>query len=228
MHTTRLAVVRRCVFAGDAELEDDLGSIGDWRREAVQDGLPVAVAVKEELSMLRPSRSCLRVQVMAAWLLGLAPGIVFAQATTGGIVGKVTDSSKAVLPGSTVTVASPSLIRGTQTLATDADGTYRFQNLPPGPYAVTAELAGFDAVKRDAIVEAGRTIAIDFELSVGTLKETLTVSGQAPLVDVQNTRTGTTVDQSLIQNIPTGRSFSDILNIQPGVNESTYTFAPVN
>ena len=177
--------------------------------------------------MWYPVRSSLALIIIVGCLVG-GTTAALGQAVTGAIVGKVADGSKAVLPGVSVTISSASLIRGSQTTSTLADGTYRFQNLPPGTYAVTAELQGFEMVKREVVVEAGRTIATDFELAVGALREAVTVSGQAPLVDVRNTRIGTNVDQALIQNIPTGRSFSDILNIQPGVNESTYTFAPVN
>lgn len=173
-------------------------------------------------------RSWLALITTIAGLVGLTTTPALGQAVTGAIVGKVRDSTQAVLPGVTVTISSPSLILGTRTVATEANGTYRLRNLPPGTYVVTAELQGFDSAKRQVVVEAGRTIAADLELVVGTLRESVTVAGQAPLVDVRNTRVGTTVDQDLIKNIPTGRSFSDILNIQPGVNESTYTFAPVN
>ncbi len=171
-------------------------------------------------------RSCLAL-TLAVSLLGPTSSAL-GQAVTGAVVGKVVDSSQSVLPGVTVTLTSTRLVRGTQTVTTETDGSYRLQNLPPGSYVITAELQGFQVVTREVIIEAGRTIATDFQLGVGTLTETVTVSAQAPLVDVRNTRVGTTVDENLIQNIPTGRSFSDLLNIQPGVNESTYTFAPVN
>jgi outer membrane receptor protein involved in Fe transport len=163
--------------------------------------------------------------VFLAFLAASASG----QSVTGSIVGKVVDVSQAVMPGVTVTAASPSLIRGTQTVVTDTDGTYRIVNLPPGTYSVTVELQGFDTIKRDAvIVQSNRAVAVDFQLTVGAIRETITVTGVAPLVDVRNTRVGTNVDQTSLLNLPTGRSFSDILNIQPGVNESAYTFAPVN
>src|SRR5262249_50694216 len=141
----------------------------------------------------------------------------------------VVDASQGVMPGVTITATSPSLIRGALTVATEADGTYRIVNLPPGTYSLSAELQGFDTLKRDnVIVQSNRAVAVDFQLTVGAVRESVTVSGESPLVDVRNTRVGTNVDQTALQNLPTGRSFSDILNIQPGVNESAYTFAPVN
>ncbi len=151
------------------------------------------------------------------------------QAVNGAIVGRVADPSGAVLPGVTITASSPSLIKGATVVTTVAEGTYEVSNLPPGVYTVTAELQGFGSAKREnVVVQAGRTVAADFDLKVGSVAETVTVSGQAPLVDVSNTRIGTNVDEAFIANIPTGRSFTDILNIQPGVNEAPYTFSPVN
>jgi hypothetical protein len=179
--------------------------------------------------MLRFSKTTPAVTSSAAALIVFLATSAGGQTVTGSIVGKVVDSSQAVMPGVTISATSPSLIRGTLAVVTDADGTYRLPNLPPGTYKVTAELQGFSVVSReDVVVQSNRTVAVDLELTVGGIQESVTVSGEAPIVDVRNTRVGTNVDQAALQNLPTGRSFSDILNIQPGVNESAYTFAPVN
>jgi hypothetical protein len=93
--------------------------------------------------------------VSAVCLLGMTVAPASGQSVTGSIVGKVADASAGVLPGSLVTITSPSLIQGSETATTDGDGGYRFQNLPVGVYVVAAELSGFDTAKREAIVEAG-------------------------------------------------------------------------
>src|ERR687896_709831 len=110
-------------------------------------------------------------------------------ATTGSINGKVTDASGAVLPGVTVTIASPAM-QGIRTASTSDDGTYRFPAVPPGDYRITYELAGFGTVIREGIrVGLGFTATADVELTVASLQETVTVSGESPVVDVTSTAT---------------------------------------
>ena len=108
--------------------------------------------------------------------------------STGTISGKVTDASGGVLPGVSVTATSPSLM-GVQTAVTDAGGAYRFPALPPGIYAVTYELAGFNTVKRENIqISLGFTATVNVELAVATLQETVTVTGESPVIDTTATR----------------------------------------
>jgi hypothetical protein len=152
---------------------------------------------------------------------------LFSQEVTGSIVGKVLDAQGLVLPGVTITVTSPQLIRASEVVTTGGDGIYRLRNLPPGTYTVIAEFPGFRALKREGILlQAGRTLAVDFQLQLSGMEETVTVTGESPIIDIENTRVGVTVEQALIDNIPTGRRFQDILTTQPGVVESPYTFAP--
>ena len=93
----------------------------------------------------------------------------------------------AVLPGVTVEAASPALIEKVRTVVTDGEGQYKIVDLRPGTYTVTFTLAGFSTVKRDGIeLSAGFTATINAELRVGSLEETITVSGQSPMVDTQN------------------------------------------
>ncbi len=155
--------------------------------------------------------------------------VMHAQTVNGAILGKVTDTDHLAVPGVTITVTSPNLITGRIVVVSDGDGTYRVPNLPPGTYVVSTSLSGYEGVRREnVLVPAGTTIAADFELKAGGVQESVTVVAETPTVDVTNTRVGINVDRSQLLNIPTGRTFSDILNMQPGVNESTYTFAPVN
>jgi hypothetical protein len=152
----------------------------------------------------------------------LLPAIASAQAT---VSGTVRDSSGAVLPGVSVEAASPALIEKVRTATTDGTGQYRITDLPPGMYALTFTLSGFNAVKRDGITVSGSgVIPINIDLSVGTLNETLTVTGEAPLVDTQTTRRETVISSETISGLPITRNYGGVLyatpglNVQPGVN----------
>src|SRR5262249_19850757 len=108
--------------------------------------------------------------------------------TTGTIQGKVADTSGGVLPGVSVTATSPSMM-GVQTSVTTAEGIYRFPALPPGTYSLTFELAGFNTLKRENIqIAMGFTATVNVELAVATLQETVTVTGESPVIDTSNTR----------------------------------------
>ena len=145
----------------------------------------------------------------------LIPSIAFAQ---GSIAGVVTDSSGAVLPGATVEVASPALIERVRSAVTDGTGQYQVVNLPPGGYTVTFTLAGFSTLKREGIELTGNfTATVNGSLRVGALEETLTVTGEAPTVDVQNTARQGIVDRAIIENIPAGRNIWALGALNPGI-----------
>src|SRR5579862_6999048 len=121
--------------------------------------------------------------VAAIAFLLLVPRATWAQS---GIAGVVKDTSGAVLPGVTVEAASPALIEKVRTVVTDSDGSYKILDLRPGAYSVTFSLAGFSTVKRDGInLPPSFTATVSVELAVGSVAETITVSGAAPLVDTQ-------------------------------------------
>src|ERR1700704_3220493 len=116
--------------------------------------------------------------LVLAWSM-LAPTALFAQAV---IAGVVRDSSGGVLPGVTVEAASPALIEKVRTAATDGTGQYRIEDLRPGTYSVTFSLSGFSAYKRDGVELTGSfTATIDADLRVGSLQETVTVTGETPI-----------------------------------------------
>src|SRR5678815_1417748 len=127
----------------------------------------------------------MRPQFLGALLVVLLlPSAVFAQAT---LTGTVKDDSGAVLPGVTVEASSPALIEKTRSAVTDDTGQYRIIDLRPGAYTVTFSLLGFITVKRDSIELSGtQTISIPIEMKVGGIEETITVSGDTPVVDVQS------------------------------------------
>ena len=126
--------------------------------------------------------------------------------TQASIAGAVRDTSGGVLPGVTVEAASPALIEGTRSATTDGAGQYRIIDLRPGTYTVTFSLPGFNTVRRDGIELTGSFAAtINIEMGVGTLEETVTVTGDSPIVDVQSAQTEQRMDSETLATIPTGR-----------------------
>jgi hypothetical protein len=166
-------------------------------------------------------RSGIVVGLLLAALLLLGSGPVWAQgggaSTTGSINGRVADSSGGVLPGVTVTVNSSSLM-GVQSRVTDASGNYRFPALPPGTYTVTFELPGFNTLKRENIqISMGFSAAVNVELAVASLQETVTVTGDAPVIDTTNTRVQQNFKLEALQGIPNSRDLWSLLAATPAV-----------
>jgi hypothetical protein len=138
-------------------------------------------------------------------------------ATTGAINGRVVDSSDSVLPGVTVTISAPQM-QGTQTAVTNAEGNYRFPGIPPGTYAVRYELPGFGTVVREGIrVTLGFTATLNVTMSVSGLQETVTVTGDSPVVDVSSTKTSTNYDFRELAAIPSARDMWAILAESPAI-----------
>ena len=163
---------------------------------------------------------CLLMAVVAATAL---PAVVSAQLLTGTITGTVTDNSGAVLPGATVTVSGERIIGGSRLEVTGARGVYRLDNLPPGEYAVRFELAGFKTIERTGIrVSAGFTATISIQLELGTVEETVTVTGESPVVDTKSNVQQTVMGQEILESVPTGRDVWSLAKIIPGVTVSTY------
>src|SRR5262245_14099032 len=143
------------------------------------------------------------------------PAVSLAHVT---LAGAVKDPSGAVLPGVTVDAASPVLIEKTRTAMTDAAGQYRIESLQPGTYTVTFTLAGFSTLKRDDVIVSGTgVVKIDAEMQVGTVAETVTVTGESPVVDVQSTRRAITLDNETMRSLPSVRSYSYLLTAVPGL-----------
>ena len=156
-----------------------------------------------------------RVFMLVAVALIAAPALARAQAS---IAGQVKDASGAVLPGVTVEASSPALIEKVRSVVSGGTGQYRIELLPPGTYTVTFGLPGFSTVKRDGIELTGTfTATIDAELRVGTVEETITVSGETPIVDVQSATRQRVIDRELIDKLPAGRSPFAQMALIPGV-----------
>jgi hypothetical protein len=143
---------------------------------------------------------------------------VVASAQQAGIAGTVKDSSGAVLPGVTVEASSPALIEKVRTVVSDSSGRYSFVNLAPGTYEVAFTLSGFKTIRRtDILLEGAFTAQVDADMQVGSLAETLTVTGESPIVDVVNNRTTFVVNRDMLDAIPTAtRSLQARANLIPG------------
>ena len=156
-----------------------------------------------------------RRSVTSLFVVLLLPAAAFAQGT---ITGVVRDASGAVLPGVTVEAASPVLIEKVRSVLTDSTGQYRIVDLRPGTYAVTFTLPGFTTVKRDGIELTGDFVAsVNADLRVGSLEETVTVTGESPIVDVQSARVQTVLDRDVLTAIPSSRGANGIQALIPGL-----------
>jgi hypothetical protein len=145
----------------------------------------------------------------------LAPAAAFAQ---GAVTGVVKDTSGAVLPGVTVEAASPALIEKVRSAVTDGTGHYQIVNLAPGLYSVTFTLPGFATSRREGIALSGSFVAtVNADLRVGALEETITVTGETPVVDVQSTTRQRVMDREVLDTIPTGSSEYAVGVLVPGV-----------
>ena len=146
----------------------------------------------------------------------LLPAAAYGQAS---IVGTVRDTSGAVLPGVLVEASSPALIEKVRTVGTDGAGQFQMVDLRPGAYVVTFTLPGFTTLRREGIELAGSIAAtVNAELRVDTLQETITVTGEAPVVDVTTTRLQQTVDRTVIDAIPSSRQYFSLANLVPSIS----------
>ena len=144
-----------------------------------------------------------------------------AQEQRGSIQGVVKDSTGAHVPGVTVEVRSPTLV-GISSAVTDVQGTYRFPALPPGTYEVTATLQGFTPSKADNVaLELGQLLTINLTLGVAAVAETVSVKAESPLIDVKQNAATLVVPLEIIERIPKGRNFKDVMTSAPGVNDET-------
>jgi hypothetical protein len=139
-------------------------------------------------------------------------------AAQGTLTGTVRDGSGAVLPGVTVEATSPAIQGGVRTVVTDGAGVYRIIELPPGTYSLSFTLPGFSNVKRDGIILSGTAVlTIPIDMRVGAIEETVTVTGESPVVDVQTVRRETVLDQDVIASVPGARTVGNLLNATPGL-----------
>lgn len=152
------------------------------------------------------SRRGLRPWLAAVAFIGSLVCHVSPAAAQSSIAGVVKDDSGGVLPGVTVEASSPALIGGTRVSTTDGSGQYQIVDLRPGVYTVTFTLTGFSVLRREGIqLPAAFTATLNAELKVGALEETLTVTGQSPVVDTRSAVSQSVMSRETLDTIPTGR-----------------------
>ena len=153
--------------------------------------------------------------VLVVGFLVLLPSLAHSQTTLAGVV---RDTSGSVLPGVTVEAASAALIEKTRTAVSDGSGQYRITDLAPGTYTVTYSLPGFTRVVREGVAITGSgVITINADLRVGALQETITVTGETPVVDVQSTRREMVITPRRSPRLPVTRSYGSLLAAIPGI-----------
>jgi hypothetical protein len=155
---------------------------------------------------------------IASAVLGM-PAASYAQGSGAAtIAGVVRDTSQAALPGVTVEATSPALTGTARTAVTDGNGAYRIEELRPGTYTVTYTLPGFSITRRDGLeLSPSFTATVDIELSLGSIEETITVSGRTPLVDTQNVTQQRVISRELLAAVPTSQSMLGIASLMPAV-----------
>jgi hypothetical protein len=159
-----------------------------------------------------------RYAVLWVCLALVLPATALAQEGT--IAGTVRDDQGGAMPGVTVEAASPALI-GVRTTVSDERGQYRITNLPVGTYTVTFTLSGFQRQQRDNVVlTSGFTANVSPTLGVGSIEETITVTGDPPIVDVQNARQAITFSGDQLQELPTARNINSLLALTPGIGSA--------
>ncbi len=132
--------------------------------------------------------------------------------------GVVKDATGAVLPGVTVEAASPALIEKVRSATTDTNGAYKIENLRPGTYSLTFNLPGFSSIKKDAIeLPSNFTSTINADLKVGSLEETVTVSGESPVVDVQSNSKAQVLPREVLDAVPTAHTIQGVGQLVVGV-----------
>ena len=155
-------------------------------------------------------------------LFTLAPATMAAQEMRGRITGVITDNTGAVLPGVAVTVVGPAILQP-QTTVSGGDGTYRYPALPPGLYDITFELAGFQTLKREGIrLGLNQTLTVDSQLQLSSLQETVTITGDSPVIDVKSTTVGTNFSKELLEDIPNARDIWAAMAQAPGFQMTGY------
>ena len=153
----------------------------------------------------------------------LLPAAAGAQSgASGSIAGVLRDTTGAVLPGVTVEASSPALIEKVRTAVTDEQGNYKIVDLRPGSYAVTFSLTGFSVVRREGIeLTTGFTATVNADLKVGSLEETVTVTGASPVVDIQNVRTQNVFSKDVLDAIPNAKTMQSFAALTLGASLAT-------
>jgi hypothetical protein len=158
-----------------------------------------------------------RIRLALSLLLLLVSATLLAQ-TTGNLGGKIIDSNGGSIPGVTIEVRSPSL-QGTRTVISESDGSYRFALLPPGVYSVTFRLEGLaPETRKNVPISLGKDTSLDTVMKPAAVSAEIVVSASAPVLDTTSTTLGTNLDTRAIETLPSGRNYSSIVQVTPGVS----------
>src|SRR5437762_4454721 len=158
-----------------------------------------------------------RIGVFLCLILAAGAAAARAQVSTGEILGKATDTSGAVLPGVTVTLTSAALIQPMLAVTTET-GAYRFPSIPIGTYTVAFDLTGFKKyIRSDIIIQAGFNAEINAKLEISTVQETVTVTGESPVVDTTSTTMSASFTKDMLEKIPNARDPWVIIEQTPGM-----------
>jgi hypothetical protein len=158
-------------------------------------------------------------RLLAIAFVIFAPQIVLAQAS---ITGTVKDPTGAVLPGVTVEAASDVLIERVRSAATDSTGQYRIVDLRPGTYVVTFTLTGFNTFKREGIELTGSfTATVNAEMKVGSIEESVTVTGESPIIDTQSVKRQTVLSNEIVTALPAARAYAGVMTLIPATMTQT-------
>jgi carboxypeptidase family protein/TonB-dependent receptor-like protein len=160
----------------------------------------------------------IKVGVLVALLVVLNAAIAFSQVVTGSILGRITDSTGAVVPGATVQIQNVDT-GFSQTVQSDSEGRYLARNLPLGAYTVTVQQAGFQSqVHRGISLSVGSEVAVNVELAVGNVQEKVEVTAEAPMIETTNATVSGLVSPEQIRELPlNGRSYDSLALLSPGV-----------
>ncbi|MCU1386290.1 MAG: hypothetical protein JWL71_4987 [Acidobacteria bacterium] len=179
------------------------------------------MATIHESGQNRWTRRCVIFGVAALLSLTGVNGIFAQSVSSGTIDGTVKDESNAVLPGVAVTVTSPALLVGQIVQVSDLAGRYKFVDLPAGTYRLKAELSGFSAaIREDLRLTVGFNARVDLTLKLGAMEESVTVSGQSPVVDVSTTTASVAFTKEVLDAIPRGRDLQNVFAMAPGVTQA--------
>jgi hypothetical protein len=168
-------------------------------------------------------KGCKQFAAFVSVLLLLVTGSVpaSAQSANGNIHGTITDQSGAALPGVTVTLTSPALLVA-QSAVSDAAGVYRFDQLPVGLFRLSYELSGFSTLVREGVqLSAGFSALLNAQMGIGTLEESVTVTGASPVVDTTNATSSISVPASVLADkLPVTRVMQSVIAVAPGIQQT--------
>jgi len=172
---------------------------------------------------MRSVRQIASLAIVCCLLFGASATALAQAVTTGAITGRAADETGFGLPGATVTIASPAMIGGSRTVPTDAQGSYRFTALVPGTYRVSFAISGFATLNVDDVtVVAGSTMTIDGAMRIGAMSESVTVSSEAPTIDLEAATVGVTWGRRNLDTLPFGKSLPSLVGLVPGLTATQF------